>query len=68
MAGSTPAFRHAGRLVPEDGWHLSRQTDPAALHMVLSPAHGAIVDDLLRDLAEAAATHVASRGEEARYS
>jgi len=57
-----------GDVMDDRGWHLSRQTDPPALHMVLSPGHGVIVDELLRDLGAAATTHVASRGEEARYS
>ncbi len=57
-----------GDIMDDRGWHLSRQQDPPALHMVLSPAHGAIVDELLFDLGEAAASHGVSRGKDARYS
>jgi hypothetical protein len=36
--------------------------------MMLSPAHGAVTDALLADLADAVAHHGQSRGVAARYS
>jgi sphinganine-1-phosphate aldolase len=52
--------------VMEDrGWKLDRQ--PGGLHVMVSPGHGAIVDPLLADLADAVAHHGVSRGKEATY-
>jgi glutamate/tyrosine decarboxylase-like PLP-dependent enzyme len=50
------------------GWHLNRQTDPDALHVMVSPAHAAVADQFLRDLRESVARRGSSRGVEARYS
>jgi sphinganine-1-phosphate aldolase len=50
------------------GWHLNRNTDPRGIHLMLSPAHAAVLDDLLGDLAAAVANPGESRGVEARYS
>ncbi len=50
------------------GWCLDRQTDPDALHLMISPEHERIVDPFLADLAEAARHHGPSKGVEARYS
>jgi sphinganine-1-phosphate aldolase len=49
-------------------WNLNRNTDPRGLHLMLSPAHAGVVDELLSDLREAVAHHGDSRGVEARYS
>jgi sphinganine-1-phosphate aldolase len=49
-------------------WNLNRNTDPRGLHLMLSPAHGAVADELLSDLRDAVAHHGESRGVEARYS
>ena len=49
-------------------WHVNRNTDPPGLHMMLSPAHASVVDDLVRDLTDAVAHHGESRGKEARYA
>jgi glutamate/tyrosine decarboxylase-like PLP-dependent enzyme len=57
-----------GDLMDDKGWHLDRQHNPDALHMMVSPAHAAIVDDFLRDLQDAVSNAGASRGVEARYS
>lgn len=57
-----------GDVMDDRGWHLDRQHGPDALHMMVSPAHHAIVDDLLSDLRDAVAHHGTSRGTEARYS
>jgi sphinganine-1-phosphate aldolase len=50
------------------GWHLNRNTDPRGIHLMLSPAHAAVLDELLGDLAAAVADPGESRGVEARYS
>jgi glutamate/tyrosine decarboxylase-like PLP-dependent enzyme len=50
------------------GWHLNRNTDPRGIHLMLSPAHGAVLDELLADLTDAVAEPGESRGVEARYS
>ena len=57
-----------GDVLDDRGWNLNRNTDPRGLHVMLSPAHGAVVDVLLADLADALAHHGESRGVEARYS
>jgi len=36
-------------VMDEKGWHLNRNTDPYGLHLMLSPAHRDVVDDLLHD-------------------
>jgi glutamate/tyrosine decarboxylase-like PLP-dependent enzyme len=52
--------------VMEDrGWHLDRQQ--GGLHLMLSPYHLEVTDAFLADLADAVASHGASRGVEARY-
>ena len=55
-------------VMDERGWHLNRNTDPYGLHLMLSPAHHQIVDELLADLAHAVKHHGVSKGKEARYS
>jgi sphinganine-1-phosphate aldolase len=57
-----------GDVIDERGWNLNRNTEPQGLHLMLSPAHGAVVDQLLADLADAVAHHGPSKGVEARYS
>lgn len=57
-----------GDVMDDRGWNLNRNTDPPGLHLMLSPAHGAVVDTLLADLAEAVAHHGESRNHQARYS
>lgn len=52
-------------VMDDRGWHLDRQQ--GGLHLMLSPYHLSVVDDFLRDLADAVATHTESRGVEARY-
>ncbi len=49
-------------------WSLNRNTAPRGLHLMLSPAHAAVADELLSDLRHAVAHHGESRGVEARYS
>jgi glutamate/tyrosine decarboxylase-like PLP-dependent enzyme len=55
-------------VMDERGWHLNRNTEPYGIHLMLSPVHGAIVDELLSDLAFAVAHHGPSKGVEARYA
>jgi len=57
-----------GDVMDDRGWHLDRQQNPAALHLMVTPNHAKIVDRFLGDLREAVATHGKSRGVEARYS
>ena len=57
-----------GDVMDDRGWNLNRNTDPPGLHVMLSPAHGAVADALLADLADAVANHGESRGKEIRYS
>ena len=55
-------------VMDELGWHLNRNTDPNGLHLMLSPAHAEVVNELLADLARAVAHHGVSSGKTARYS
>lgn len=55
-------------VLDERGWHINRNTDPYGLHLMLSPAHGLVVDQLVSDFADAVAHHGESQGKEARYS
>lgn len=57
-----------GDVMDDRGWHLDRQTDPDALHLMVSPAHDKIVTTFLTDLRDAVAHHGESRGKDARYS
>ncbi len=55
-------------VMDDRGWNLNRNTEPRGLHLMLSPAHAAVVDELLSDLRDAVDQHGESRGVEARYS
>ena len=57
-----------GDVMDDRGWHLDRQTDPPALHIMVTPNHAKVVGQFLSDLRDAAAHHGASRGVQARYS
>jgi glutamate/tyrosine decarboxylase-like PLP-dependent enzyme len=57
-----------GDVMDDRGWHVNRNVDPRGLHVMLSPAHASVVDDLVRDLTDAVAHHGESRGKEARYA
>lgn len=60
---------HAVADVMDDrGWHLNRNTDPRGIHLMLSPAHAGVLDELLADLTRAVTDPGESRGVEARYS
>lgn len=57
-----------GDVMDDRGWHVNRNVDPPGLHLMLSPAHATVVDELVRDLTDAVAHHGESRGKEVRYS
>lgn len=57
-----------GDRMDDKGWHLDRQTNPSALHLMVTPTHARVVDEFLTDLSEAASEHGQSRGVQARYS
>jgi sphinganine-1-phosphate aldolase len=50
------------------GWHLDRQTNPSALHLMVTPNHARVVDTFIEDLEVAAAVAGESKSVEARYS
>jgi sphinganine-1-phosphate aldolase len=54
-----------GDVMDDRGWHLDRQQ--GGLHLMLWPAHLAVADEFLADLADAVAAHGPSRGVEATY-
>jgi glutamate/tyrosine decarboxylase-like PLP-dependent enzyme len=55
-------------VMDDRGWHLNRNTDPRGIHLMLSPVHAAVLDDLLADLTDALAHPGEARDVEARYS
>jgi glutamate/tyrosine decarboxylase-like PLP-dependent enzyme len=57
-----------GDVMDDRGWNLNRNTEPPGLHMMLSPAHAAVADQLVDDLHDAIAHHGPSRGVQARYA
>jgi sphinganine-1-phosphate aldolase len=68
MRSDTVDLYAVGDVMDDRGWHVNRNVDPKGLHVMLSPAHAAVVDDLVRDLTDAVAHHGESRGKEARYA
>ncbi len=54
----------------ERGWYLNRLTTPRGLHLMLSPGHAAVVDQLVADLGDAvgSAGEREARDATARYS
>jgi sphinganine-1-phosphate aldolase len=50
------------------GWHLDRQTNPPALHMMVTPNHAKVADQFVADLEAANEGAGESRTTEARYS
>jgi sphinganine-1-phosphate aldolase len=57
-----------GDVMDDRGWNLNRNAQPPGLHVMLSPAHAAVVDELLADLSSAVEHHGKSRGVGARYA
>jgi len=68
MRSDTIDLYAVGDVLDDRGWHVNRNVEPKGLHVMLSPAHASVVDDLVRDLNEAVANHGESRGKEARYA
>lgn len=70
FGSATPALDVEGVGVAMDarGWHLNRIVDPAALHVMLSPAHAGVLDALVADLRAAVAAPGAAGGGTVRYS
>ena len=50
------------------GWHVNRNSDPRGLHLMLSPVHAPLIDQLIEDIRGAVANHGASKSDEVRYS
>jgi sphinganine-1-phosphate aldolase len=50
------------------GWHLDRQTNPSALHMMVTPNHAKVVDKFIADLETASRVAGEAKAVEARYS
>ncbi len=50
------------------GWALNRLGDPPGLHVMLSPVHADLVDDLVADLAAALVEHGSGGAAAARYA
>ena len=57
-----------GDVMDDRGWHLDRQKDPDALHMMVSPEHEKVIEPFLADLRGAVAHHGKSQGKPVRYS
>jgi sphinganine-1-phosphate aldolase len=57
-----------GDVMDDRGWHLNRNVEPHGLHLMISPGHAEVVDQLVSDLDQAVSEHGPSRGVEARYS
>lgn len=55
-------------MMDDRGWNLDRNTNPNALHMMISPIHANYADEFLADLKFAVNNHGESRGVEARYN
>lgn len=55
-------------VMDDRGWGLNRIADPPGLHMMISPIHGAHVDEFVDDLVDAARHHGPSRGLGASYN
>lgn len=57
-----------GDVMDDRGWHLDRQTNPPALHLMVTPNHAKVVDEFLADLTFAVEHHTEAKGKQARYS
>ena len=54
-SGAVDAFALGDALAARGGWFFDRQTPPDSLHATVHAGHAAVVDDLVADLATAAA-------------
>ena len=68
VTSSTVDLYGVADLLEEQGWFLNRNTDPVGLHLMLSPAHRLVVDELVEAIAGAVAQRPVGRGEVPRYS
>ena len=68
MKSDTVDLYAVGDVMDDLGWHVNRNVDPPGLHMMISPAHATVVDELIADLTDAVAHHGESRGKDVRYS
>jgi hypothetical protein len=57
-----------GDVMDDKGWHLNRNREPESLHVMLSPVHALVIDELIDDLRDAVARHGDRREGAARYS
>jgi len=55
-------------LLDERGWCVDRQTDPDAMHLMLSPRHADVADEFLTDLRWATENATTAKSRNARYS
>ena len=65
ISSSTLDIGAVGDVLDDRGWNLDRQQ--GGLHLMVSPYHLHVVEQLLADLADAAAHHGESRGKAAAY-
>ena len=68
MQSDTVDLYAVGDVMDDRGWHVNRNVDPPGLHMMISPAHASVVDELIADLTDAVAHHGESQGKDVRYS
>jgi glutamate/tyrosine decarboxylase-like PLP-dependent enzyme len=68
LESSTVDLYAVADVLDDRGWYVNRNVEPHGLHMMLSPAHADVVDQLVADLRDAVGRHGPSRGVEARYS
>jgi glutamate/tyrosine decarboxylase-like PLP-dependent enzyme len=57
-----------GDAMDDKGWHLNRNREPESLHVMLSPVHAKLADELVRDLRTSVSEHGERREGAARYS
>lgn len=55
IASDTLDISRVGDLLEERGWHFDRNSEPPSLHVMFSPAHMEIADQLVHDLEEVVA-------------
>lgn len=68
LASDTLDLYGVGDAMEKKGWFLNRNSDPKGLHLMLSPIHARVIDQLLTDLATCVKNHDAPVSDEARYS
>lgn len=68
LSSSTLDLFGVGDALEARGWHVNRNSDPKGLHLMLSPVHAPLIDELIADIRGAVANHQASTSDEVRYS